>query len=145
MTTPVPQIYVSVEGGIAEATTTRGEAEIILIDWDAYDDDIPELDTIEYHMDLVSQIVDEDAWLTFFDKLTRAAGDGLERLNLEDRRYIKRQLKTHGKTLPSCATCRKYESRHYCQNLDNHPQPYPCTIGNGRYDMHLGHRYKITA
>lgn len=33
-----PQVYVNVSGGIAEATVTRGDVEVILVDWDMFRD-----------------------------------------------------------------------------------------------------------
>ena len=43
-----PQVYINVSGGIAEATVMRGEAEIILVDWDNLNDAGVDPDDLEY-------------------------------------------------------------------------------------------------
>lgn len=34
-----PQVYVNVSGGVAEATVTRGDAEVIVFDWDEVEEE----------------------------------------------------------------------------------------------------------
>src|SRR5262245_50561543 len=41
-----PQVYVNVSGGIAEVTVTRGDVEVIHIDWDNFEE-------AEYIQDLI--------------------------------------------------------------------------------------------
>lgn len=37
----LPQVFVSVLGGVAEAWVTRGKADIVFIDWDEFEDNVP--------------------------------------------------------------------------------------------------------
>lgn len=42
----IPQVYINVSGGIAEGYVTRGKAEIIQVDWDIFDDNVPTADEV---------------------------------------------------------------------------------------------------
>lgn len=46
-----PQVYVSVSGGIANAEATRGEVDIVIVDWDSFEDNIPTEDEVEWIRD----------------------------------------------------------------------------------------------
>lgn len=37
-----PQVYVSVSGGIAETEATRGDVDIVTVDWDVFNVDLPD-------------------------------------------------------------------------------------------------------
>lgn len=57
--TEKPQVYVNVSGGIAEATVTRGDVDVIQIDWDNVNDE-SDIDTLREYRSELEQVADEE-------------------------------------------------------------------------------------
>lgn len=95
-------MYVSVYGGIADAQAYRGDVEIILIDWDNYEDNLADVDTVLYHIDLAGDLSDgyPAIWFDLHSALTRMAGGQLEEYNPQDAEMIRDALAEAGHPLP---------------------------------------------
>jgi hypothetical protein len=90
-----PLVYVSVYGGIADAQTypkeRENDVEIILIDWDNYEDNLAEVDTVLSHIEDTKRLVEagyEGAWLDMDRALDRSGGVDLEQYSDEDAAMI---------------------------------------------------------
>ncbi len=53
-----PQVYVSVLGGIANAEATRGEVDIVIVDWDSFEDNIPTDDEVQWITDGIESLAE---------------------------------------------------------------------------------------
>lgn len=53
-----PQVYVSVSGGIAYAEATRGEVDIVIVDWDSFEDNIPTDDEVQWIRDGIQSLAE---------------------------------------------------------------------------------------
>ena len=85
-----PLVYVSTRGGIAEAMVVRGDAEVVEIDWDEYEDNIAYPDNVLQHIE-DAKALQEDypaIWDDLFYWLGRSAGDDLEAYDDEDTAII---------------------------------------------------------
>jgi hypothetical protein len=54
----LPQVYVSVVGGIADAVSTRGNVDVVIIDWDVFEDNVPdseELADLQASVDAIAE------------------------------------------------------------------------------------------
>jgi hypothetical protein len=96
-----PQVYVNVKGGIAEATVTRGDVEIIQVDWDMFEDSEPEAEDIlnvyrelklvadaSYRRDLLDGLKEEVSRLTSWRRERRAADKRREQNQLREAREL---------------------------------------------------------
>lgn len=85
-----PQVYVSVSGGIANAEATRGEVDIVIVDWDSFEDNIPTDDEVQWIRDGIGSLAEPFRTSQLLalkeetDKVERYAED--ERLDAEDER-----------------------------------------------------------
>lgn len=53
------QVYVNVSGGIAEATVTRGDVEVLQVDWDDLNDS-GDLEQLEEYREYIEKVADEE-------------------------------------------------------------------------------------
>lgn len=94
-------VFVSVSGGIAE-TQIYGKAEsveVIEIDWDNYEDNIPDVDTVVWHIGLCKQLEPfyPDIWDDYMLYwLERCGGEDLESFTDEDTVLIMDALEKAG-------------------------------------------------
>ena len=85
-----PQVYVSVLGGIANAEATRGEVDIVIVDWDSFEDNVPTDDEVQWIMDGIESLAEPyrtSQLITLKEELDKI--DGLaeaDRLDAEETR-----------------------------------------------------------
>lgn len=98
-----PVVYVSVYGGIADAQTYPKEAEdqveIILIDWDEYEDNLADPDRVVSDITDTKRLIEAGyagAWADFDRALERSAGQDLEQYSDEDAAAIITALEEAG-------------------------------------------------
>jgi hypothetical protein len=65
-----PQVYVNVSGGIAEATVTRGEVDVIHVDWDNFRDGDASLLDLEDARDEIERVADTEYRARLLDDIT---------------------------------------------------------------------------
>lgn len=98
-----PVVYVSVYGGVADARTYPKEAEsrveIILIDWDEYEDNLADPDRVISDITDTKRLVEAGytgAWVDFDRALDRSAGQDLEQYDDENAAMIITALEEAG-------------------------------------------------
>lgn len=65
-----PQVYVNVSGGIAEVTVTRGDVEVVHIDWDNLDGNSDaELDVLEDAREEIEKVADIEYKMRLLDDI----------------------------------------------------------------------------
>ncbi len=85
-----PQVYVSVLGGIANAEATRGEVDIVIVDWDSFEDNIPTDDEVQWITDGIESLAEPyrtSQLITLKEELDKIGGLAeADRLDAEETR-----------------------------------------------------------